>query len=119
MRDKDDNKVNIRNSQKDAEAQAKEQAENGSDVGESTARREKWRAQAQTRRDNAKKRLDESRKHQKDGAATRQAKAADRAAKAEEAYVKRAIAAAERFGATLPDSEIQKVRDKYRREHAQ
>ena len=117
-REKDDNQVNIRNSQKDAEAQAKEQAENGSDVGESTARREKWRAQAQARRDNAKKRRDESRKHQKEGAATRQAKSADRAAKAEEVYVQRAIAAAARYGATLPDSAIQQVREKYRRDHA-
>ena len=119
-RDKDDNKVNIRNSQKDAEAQAKEQAENGSDVGESTARREKWRAQAQARRDNAKKRLEESRKHQKDGTATRQAKAADRAAKAEDAYVQRAMQQTEKkYGFKLTDEQIQSTREKYRRDHAQ
>lgn len=118
-REKDDNQVNIRNSQKDAEAQAKEQAENGSDVGESTARREKWRAQAQARRDNAKKRRDESRKHQKEGAATRQAKAADRAVKAEEAYVQRAMKRAEQYGFKMTDEQVQATREKYRRDHAQ
>ena len=119
-RERDDNQVNIRNSQKDAEAQAKEQAENGSDVGESTARREKWRAQAQTRRENAKKRRDESRKHQKEGAATRQAKAADRAAKSEDAYVQRAMKQTEeKFGFKMTNEQVQATREKYRRDHAQ
>lgn len=119
-RDKDDNKVNIRNSQKDAEAQAKEQAENGSDVGESTARREKWRAQAKERRDNAKKRLEESRKHQKDGATTRQIKAAERAAKKEDEYVQRAMKRTEeQYGFKMTDEQVQSTRETYRRNHAQ
>lgn len=119
-RDKDDNKVNIRNSQKDAEAQAKEQADNGSDVGESTARREKWRAQAQERRNNAKKRLDESRNHQKDGATTRQIKAAERAVKKEDEYVQRVMKRTEeQYGFKMTDEQVQTTRETYRRNHAQ
>lgn len=118
-RERDDNKVNIRNSQKDAEAQAKEQAENGSDVGESTARREKWRAQAQARRENAKKRLAESPKIQKEGNRTRIDKAEAKRAASEEKYVQRTVERNRKDGFEMSDDQIQRVRETYRRNHAQ
>lgn len=118
-RAQDDNKVNVRNTQKEADALAAEQQANGRNVGDTTTRREKQRAAAQARRDNAKKRRDESRKHQKDGAATRQAKFADQAVKAEEVYVQRAMKRAEQYGFKMTDEQVQATRKKYRRDHAQ
>lgn len=119
-RDRDNNKVSIRSSQKTAEAQAKAQKEQETDVRDGTRRRERQREYSNARRAKLKAANAQSPAHQKDGAATRASKAVYRSSiQSEDEAVEMYRKLAARLNAELTAEVEQEIRAEYRSAHAQ